>query len=69
MLGAEHPDTLAAGSNLAISRRADGDRQGGNALMESMLNIYRRLLGEDHPNTVAAANWSRLSCDLEPPPT
>jgi Tetratricopeptide repeat len=61
-LGEDHPDTLAAGSNLAVSLRAAGEYQAARELDEDTLARRRRVLGEDHPDTLAAA--FQLVCAL-----
>jgi hypothetical protein len=48
-LGEDHPDTLAAASNLAVSLRAAGEYQAARELDEDTLARRRRVLGEDHP--------------------
>jgi hypothetical protein len=54
-LGEDHPDTLAAASNLAVSLRAAGEYQAARELGEDTLARRRRVLGEDHPDTRASA--------------
>ena len=54
-LGEDHPGTLAAASNLAVSLRAAGEYQAARELGEDTLARRRRVLGEDHPDTLAAA--------------
>ena len=74
-LGEDHPDTLAAASNLAVSLRAvgglpgtltsfpgslasslhRGEQQAARELDEDTLARRRRVLGEDHPDTLTAA--------------
>ena len=41
-------------NNLAKTRRALGDLQGARDLHEQALAGYRRVLGDDHPNTLTA---------------
>jgi len=55
-LGEDHPDTLAAASNLAVSLRAAGEYQAARELAEDTLARRRRVLGEDHPDTLASAD-------------
>ena len=54
-LGEDHPDTLAAASNLAVSLRAAGEYQAARELDEDTLARRRRVLGEDHPDTLTSA--------------
>ena len=60
-LGEDHPDTLAAASNLAVSLRAAGEYQAARELGEDTLARRRRVLGEDHPDTLAAASGLAIS--------
>jgi Tetratricopeptide repeat len=57
-LGEDHPDTLAAASNLAVSLRAAGEYQAARELGEDTLARRRRVLGEDHPDTGASATFA-----------
>ena len=59
-LGADHPDTLAAASNLAVSLRAAGEYQAARELGEDTL-ARRRVLGEDHPDTLSSASGLAIS--------
>ncbi|WP_322751050.1 MULTISPECIES: tetratricopeptide repeat protein, partial [unclassified Frankia] len=52
ILGEDHPDTLSAAANLAITRWSTGDYAGARALGESVLARSRTILGEDHPLTI-----------------
>jgi len=60
-LGEDHPDTLAAASNLAVSLRAAGEYRAARELDEDTLARRRRVLGEDHPDTLASADGLALS--------
>src|SRR6478672_3086452 len=60
-LGEDHPDTLAAASNLAVSLRAAGEYQAARELGEDTLARRRRVLGEDHPDTLASADGLAVS--------
>src|SRR6266567_3689972 len=60
-LGEDHPDTLAAASNLAVSLRAVGEYQAARELDEDTLARRRRVLGEDHPDTLASADGLAVS--------
>ena len=55
-LGEDHPDTLTAASNLAVSLRAAGEYQAARELDEDTLARRRGVLGEDHPDTLASAD-------------
>ena len=57
-LGEDHPDTLAAASNLAVSLRAAGEYQAARERDEDTLARRRRVLGEDHPDTGASATFA-----------
>ena len=61
VLGEDHPDTLAAASNLAVSLRAAGEYQAARELGEDTLARRRRVLGEDHPDTLASASGLAVS--------
>ena len=60
-LGEDHPGTLAAASNLAVSLRAAGEYQAARELDEDTLARRRRVLGEDHPDTLASASGLAIS--------
>jgi tetratricopeptide (TPR) repeat protein len=47
-------------NNLALALRAQGDLAGARTLFEQVLEISRRVLGEDHPNTSISA-WNLLT--------
>jgi hypothetical protein len=51
LLGAEHPDTLAACNNVALTYRDMGDVVRATALFERTLASCERVLGSDHPIT------------------
>jgi Tetratricopeptide repeat len=55
-LGEEHPDTLTAMNNLALTLQQQGDLPGARLLQEKELAIRRRVLGEDHPSTLTSMN-------------
>ncbi len=61
VLGEDHPDTLAAASNLVMLLGRVGEDQAARELAEDIL-ARRRVLGEDHPDTLAAA--FQLVCTL-----
>jgi cellulose biosynthesis protein BcsQ len=66
-LGPDHPDSIAAANNLAISRRLAGDRVGAQEMVQDQLARATRVLGADHLNTAAIRNGIRLNCDIDPP--
>ncbi len=53
-LGSEHPDTLRAMHNLAISYGHLGRRQEAMELREKLLEVSQRTLGSEHPDTLSA---------------
>jgi hypothetical protein len=68
VLGEEHPQTLGAMNNLAVTLGAQGDQPGALRLLRKCLSSRREILGEDHPETVATANLlARL--EAQPPTT
>ena len=60
-LGADHPDTLAAAGDPAVSLRAAGEYQAARELGEDTLANRRRVLGEDHPDTLSSASGLAIS--------
>ncbi|MEI2814950.1 MAG: toll/interleukin-1 receptor domain-containing protein [Microthrixaceae bacterium] len=54
ILGDDHPDTLTAKANLAVSLRALGDAAAARTLQQDVLDARRRILGDDHPDTLTA---------------
>jgi hypothetical protein len=54
-LGEDHPDTMTAASNLAITVRWLGDYEHARQLDEDTLTRRRRVLGDDHPGTLHSA--------------
>ena len=53
-LGPEHPDTLRAMHNLAISYSFAGRREEALKLREEVLTFRRKVLGPEHPDTLMA---------------
>jgi tetratricopeptide (TPR) repeat protein len=51
ILGMEHPDTLTAMNNLALTLGDQGDFSSARSLQEQILATERRVLGEEHPKT------------------
>jgi hypothetical protein len=43
-------------NNLAITLRAQGDLAGAQALQEQVVAVSRRVLSEEHPNTLTSMN-------------
>jgi hypothetical protein len=56
LLGAEHPNTLTSGNNLASAYRAAGRLDEAIPLFEQILTDRRRLLGAEHPDTLTSGN-------------
>ena len=56
LLGADHPDTLSAYTNLAYAYQAAGRTSEAIPLYERTLADRERLLGADHPNTLISRN-------------
>jgi tetratricopeptide (TPR) repeat protein len=52
VLGEEHPDTLTAMGNLAMTLSAQGDHASARRLEERALEARKRVLGEEHPDTL-----------------
>jgi len=52
--GEEHPDTLTARSNLALTLKAQGDLAGARQHEEQVLAARRQMQGEEHPHTLTA---------------
>jgi hypothetical protein len=55
ILGPDHPDTLAAASDLTLARFEVGEAESARTLGEDTLQRSRRVLGPDHTNTLWAA--------------
>jgi hypothetical protein len=64
----DHPDTLAAGANLAQSLEAIREPGQARELRHRILPMFARRLGEEHPTTVAARNGERIDREIEPQP-
>ena len=62
VLGPEHPDTLAARSELACWTGEAGDPAAARDLFAALLPVRERVLGPEHPDTLAArgnlARWT-----------
>lgn len=66
--GPNHPDSLAYAVNLALDLRALKDPQADRMHGEAVTTM-RRVLGDAHPVTLAAAEGKRGEFDIETPPT
>jgi len=62
VLGAEHPNTLAARGNLARWTGEAGDAAAARDQYVGLVPVVERVLGAEHPNTLAArgnlARWT-----------
>ncbi len=62
VLGAEHPDTLAARGSLVRWSGVAGDAAGARDQFAALLPVRERVLGPEHPDTLAArgflARWT-----------
>ena len=56
LLGEDHPDTISALHNLAITYDNLGDYAKSKALKEQVYEKRKKKLGEDHPDTITALN-------------
>lgn len=63
-LGKEHPDTITALNNLAISYDEMGDHKRALELKEKVYNLRVEVLGEEHPHTLSALNNLAVTCSL-----
>ena len=52
VLGDEHPDTLAAMSNVALSYKELGDLEKAARVEEEVLALQRKVIGDQHPPRV-----------------
>ena len=63
VLGAEHPETLIARSNLAPWTGRSGDAAAARDQFAALLPVSERILGAGHPDTITArgnlAHWTR----------
>ena len=67
--GHSHPDTLAAGANLALDRTATGAAEDAGRLLEDVLGNLRHTLGPDHPTVANVTHGLRIDCEIEAPST
>ena len=51
MLGPEHPDTLTAMANLAVTYSKQGKYDEAEELKLKVLDLSQKVLGPDHPDT------------------
>jgi tetratricopeptide (TPR) repeat protein len=65
-LGDDHPDTLIAGANLSIDEAAAGNQAHAEQRLADVLRRYEETLTLEHPEARAAANWTRLTAEIEP---
>lgn len=63
---AEDPERLFVASNLAVTRKESaGDNAGALELLEEVVAIYRRTLGDEHPDTLdSIANLALLLTEM-----
>jgi len=55
-LGADHPDTLTAVSNLAHRYQTEGRHSEAEALYKRAVEARERVLGPEHPDTITSVN-------------
>ena len=61
LLGAEHPDTLASMSNLALVLRSQGRYDEAEQMHRQILQSKRKTLGDRHPDTLMSmANLTKI---------
>ena len=65
-LGDNHPGTLMAGANLAVDEAAAGNQADAEQRLADVLRRYEETLTLEHPEARAAANWTRLTAEIEP---
>jgi tetratricopeptide (TPR) repeat protein len=65
-LGDNHPDTLVAEANLSIDEAAAGNQARAEELLADVRRRYEETLTLEHPEARAAANWTRLTAEIEP---
>jgi tetratricopeptide (TPR) repeat protein len=51
-LGKEHPDTMTAMANLALTYQKQGRWRDAEELLLPVIEVRKRVLGEDHPSTL-----------------
>jgi tetratricopeptide (TPR) repeat protein len=65
-LGDNHPDTLMAGANLSMDEAAVGNQADAEQRLADVLRRYEETLTLEHPEARSAANWIRLTAEIEP---
>jgi hypothetical protein len=65
--GEDHPYTLYCAVNLAIDLKAVGEDERAETLTADTAERLRTVLGDKHPETIAALNGRRAESDIEPP--
>jgi len=65
VLGAEHPDTLLAATNLAVSCTNLGRLAEAEALEVATLEVSRRVRGAAHPRTLDVARGLACTYDTQ----
>jgi hypothetical protein len=55
ILGGEHPDTITAMSNFAVTLRDQGKLDEAASMMREVLEKRQRILGDEHSYTTRAA--------------
>ena len=65
-LSDDHPDTLMAAVNLAIDEAASGNQARAGRLHAEALRQYEQTLTTEHPEARAAAQWTRITAEIEP---
>jgi tetratricopeptide (TPR) repeat protein len=66
VLDAEHPMALTAGLNLAMDNASQGVDTEDE--LRGIIDRYREVLGQEHPDTVAAARGERANWEIDPLP-
>ena len=55
-----------AAANLAIDEAAAGNQADAEQRLADVLRRYEETLTLEHPEARAAANWTRLTAEIEP---
>lgn len=67
--GDDHPYTLGCALNHALDLEGSGSEREADALWQDTVARFNRVLGPDHPDSLAAGARQRIDADIEPPPT
>ncbi|HWS36779.1 MAG TPA: FxSxx-COOH system tetratricopeptide repeat protein [Actinoplanes sp.] len=67
--GPDHPYTLGCSLNHALDLERVGRGAEAETLWRDTVARFDRILGADHPESIAARNKQRIDADIEPPPT